>query len=166
MTGMALLSLAFSALSIFLLTSSEFAGDWHARGAGLVGVMFFGIGFLFVLSRAFSSRPALVLRHDGIVDDASGVAAGLVPWNEIEAAYVSELQTHGSRQRYFCILPRNVDWLLAQQNPWKAWLMRQNMKMVGAPVTIPLAGLSMPEEEFFAAIRARVPDKFRDRYSP
>lgn len=80
----------------------------------------------------------------------------------MEAAYVSELHTHGSRQRFLCILPRNVDWLLAQQNPWKAWLMRQNMKMIGAPVTIPLAGLTMPEEDFVAAIRARVLDKFRD----
>ncbi|MES1199699.1 MAG: STM3941 family protein, partial [Pseudomonadota bacterium] len=63
-----------------------FAGLFIA--AALLGAL----GAIFITRKLFDKRPGLVLSAEGIVDNSSGVAAGLIPWSDIEAFNVAEIR--------------------------------------------------------------------------
>lgn len=51
---------------------------------GSVGLLFFGGCCVFFILKTFSQRPLLVISSDGIVDNASGIRIGFIPWSEVE----------------------------------------------------------------------------------
>ncbi|MDP9912316.1 hypothetical protein J2W27_004442 [Variovorax boronicumulans] len=139
MALMLLGALAFVAGGVWLLMhpfrETRVAG-WVVAWAS---ILFFGAAGLFALTRLFSRKPALTIDHTGIVDNASGLAAGFIPWSDVVDAQVFEFQ----RQRFLGLSLRNPQDYLAQASPLKRLLMKANASLVGFPVNIPEATLSM-----------------------
>jgi len=148
----ALGSVGFVAGGFFLMKHPELENDWLAQVIGAISILFFGAAFFYILSRLIRPKPAVILRSDGIIDQASGLAAGFIPWSEIASVHIATMHY----QRFLCLVPSHPDLVLAQQSAAKRTLMQANVGLVGAPVAIPLDYLTMPGDQLLAEVEARI----------
>ena len=135
-----LVSCALVALGAWLFSLDEAAIRSHRRynnptvvhGIGLIVVLFFGLCGLAGLKMLFDKKPGLVFNSSGIVDNASEVAAGFIPWSEVTGAGVYEIQ----KQKVLVIGVRDPQKYIDRGGAMKRALNTANYKMVGSPVAI------------------------------
>lgn len=122
--------------------------------ACVVGVLFFGWGLIHFLGQLlFFWRPVLEIGPDGILDRASGVSVGFVPWEEVGS--VEPYRVRG--QRFVTIRVENERELIARQNPLKRLLIKANRRYFDTgEINIPLNVLAIPDEELAAAFADHV----------
>jgi hypothetical protein len=111
-----------------------------AAGAG---VPFFGACAVYLLHRLVVPRPALVVDEEGIYDNATLMAVGLIRWEEIERVEVYRFQG----QVILGIYPKNLVAVLARQGWLKRRLIRLNLKLGCAPINIPEVAVPIKVEE-------------------
>jgi hypothetical protein len=117
-----------------------------AYGLGLMAVVCFGGCGLYGLFKLFDRRPGLVLNSSGIVDNASGVAAGFIPWSEVTGASLYEIQG----QKMLRIGVRDPRKYVERGGALKRALNRANSKMGGSPVAISSASLKIDFPELLS----------------
>jgi hypothetical protein len=141
-------SIAFVAISIWMLTLP--ANEIGLKGtlAAYVGIPFFGLFCIYFLSRLLSPKPALVLDDSGFLDNASALGAGLIPWAEISSVRVSSFRN----QRFLAVYINDPEKYFSRANPIKRTIMRANQSMVGTAITIPLSALSVSAEELLSVV--------------
>jgi hypothetical protein len=140
----ALASCAFVALGVWLL-SFDMAEIQRGRsfgflnnnpllvyGVGLAAVVCFGGCGLYGLVKMFDKKPGLVLNSSGIVENASAVSAGFIPWSEVTGAGVREIQG----QKMLMIGVRDPGKYIGRGGALKRALNKANAKMGGSPVAI------------------------------
>lgn len=103
------------------------------HGLGLAAIVFFGIFALVGLKKLFDKQPALILNNSGIVDNASSVSAGFIPWSEVVGASIVDVQ----KQKMLVINVRAPEEYIARGNLLKQTLNKANHNMVGSPISIP-----------------------------
>lgn len=103
------------------------------HGLGLLAIVFFGVFGLVGLKKLFNNRPALILNKSGIVDNASSVSAGFIPWSKVVGARIVEMP----KQKMLVIDVRDPEEYLARGNRLKQTLNKANYNMVGSPISIP-----------------------------
>ena len=131
----------FVALGIWMFSLDDAAIRSHRRfndplyvhGLGLVGIIFFGSCGLYAFKKLFDNKAALILNNSGIVDNASGVSAGFIPWSEILGAEIFEIQ----KQKMLIIKVRDPQKYIARGSSLKQKLNKANYRMVGSPISIP-----------------------------
>lgn len=101
-------------------------------GAGLAAILFFGAGGLYGLIKLFDKKPGLILNSSGLVDNASAVAAGFIPWSEVLGASIYEIQ----KQKMLIIGVRNPQKYLDRGSALKRAFNKANAGMSGSPVSI------------------------------
>lgn len=113
--------------------------------ACVVGVLFFGWALIHFLGQLlFFRRPVLEIGPDGILDRASGVSVGFVPWEEVGS--VEPYRFRG--QRFVTIRVENGRELIARQNPLKRLLIKANRRYFHTgEINIPLNVLAIPDDE-------------------
>ncbi len=109
------------------------------HGLGLVAIVFFGIMGLVGLKKLIDKKPALILNNSGIVDNASSVSPGFIPWSEVVGAKIVEVQ----KQKMLVINVREPEEYIARGNLLKQTLNKANYKMVGSPISISLNVLAI-----------------------
>src|SRR5690554_5511875 len=57
---------------------------------GLVAILFFGLVAITVFRKLWDKKAGLIINQQGIIDNSSGVSAGLVLWTDIEEIKVSQ----------------------------------------------------------------------------
>jgi hypothetical protein len=102
------------------------------HGIGLAAIIFFGIFGLYALKKLFDRKPALIFNNSGIVNNASSVSAGFIPWSEIEGAEIFQVE----KQKMLIIRVSNPRKYIARGNPLSRALNKANHKMVGSPISI------------------------------
>lgn len=102
------------------------------HGLGLASIVFFGSCGLYVLKKLFDKKPALVFNNSGIVDNASSVSPGFIPWSEVVGAELCEIQ----KQKLLIIKVRDPQEYIARGNSLRRTLNKANYKMVGSPISI------------------------------
>jgi hypothetical protein len=70
-----------------------FNNPTYVYGIGIAAIVFFGLVGLFAIKKLFDRKPGLVFNNLGIVDNASFVAAGLIPWSDVVGAEIFEIQS-------------------------------------------------------------------------
>lgn len=130
----------------------------------LAGVLLFGWGLIFFLVRLlFFWRPIFEIGPEGILDRASGISVGFVPWVEVKK--VRPAKYHG--QRFIMVWVKNERELLERQNPLKRLLIRINRKYFGSgPIQVPLNALAIPEEELAAEIMGYLDQQVEGEFRP
>jgi hypothetical protein len=123
-----------------------------ARFIGLVTVAFFGAAVVSILYRLVRPAPAILITPRGIVDNASGVSVGLIPWDQIRE--VREYRVQG--QVFLGIVPKDLDALLERQPRWKRAAIRANLSMGAAPVNVPQAALGVKVSDLVREIEQRL----------
>ena len=108
-------------------------------GLGLAAILFFGLCGLYGLKKMSDRKPGLVLNSAGIVDNASGVAAGFVPWSEVTGSGIYEIQ--GTKLLIIGVSdPRKY---IDRGGALKRAFNKANSKMSGSPVSISSAALKI-----------------------
>lgn len=146
-------AIAFVALGIWIATPdiASRVAAWKVMVASYVGVPFFGACALYAAYRLVRHRPSLEIDATGIMDNASAVAVGHLGWDEID--YVRPYEHSG--QSMLGIFPKDLDALLARQNPWRRALMKMGLGMSAAPVNIPQTTLPMTVEDLADLLHTR-----------
>jgi hypothetical protein len=115
-------------------------------GLGLLAVVCFGPVGLFGVRKMFDKRPGLVLNSAGVVDNASGVAAGFIPWSDVTGARIHEIHN----QKMLVIGVRDPRKYIDRGGPLKRVLHKASYKMGSGPVAISSVSLKMEFPELVA----------------
>jgi hypothetical protein len=112
-------------------------------GIGAASIVFFGLCALFGIKKSFDKKPGLVLNSAGILDNSSGVAAGLIPWSEITGFSIFEIQ----KQKTLIIHVIHPEKYVASGGSIKRSLNRMNLKLCGSPIAISSNSLKIGFDE-------------------
>jgi hypothetical protein len=122
--------------------------SWEELIIYWVGIPFFGFAFIYACYRLIVPKPAVIINHRGVFDNASALSAGLVEWDEIDRVFIYEY--YG--QRCLGIVPLDVKAFFKRQPIFKRWLMRINLHLVEAPINIPQNTLPMKVDDLLLKI--------------
>lgn len=132
-------SLMFVGLGIWFLTNPPKGNHWLFENpvvifiAGLASVIFFGLVAVTIFRKFFDNKPGLTINRQGIIDNSSGVSAGLVPWTDIQEIKISQVMS----QKFLMFIVKNPeDYLVKVTNPLKRNAMKMNYKTYGSPISI------------------------------
>lgn len=133
-------SCAFVVLGAWLLSLDEatiqsqplFNNPMLVYGIGLVSIVFFGACGAFGIKKLFDKKAGLVFNSSGVIDNSSGVSAGLIPWSEIVGAEIFEIH----KQKTLIIKVRNPQQYIERGGRLKQALNKANYKMCGSPIAI------------------------------
>jgi hypothetical protein len=113
---------------------------------GILAIMFFGLCGIVAIPKLFDKKSGLIFSPSGIVDNASGVSAGLIPWSEIIGADSFEMR----RQKFLAIKVKNPEKYLERGKGLKRLVVKANYKMCGSPITISAIALKISFPELVA----------------
>lgn len=132
-----LAALTFVGLGVWLLFFEQ-SGDgrfpqWVGQVIGGLNILFFGVcavvGFKFFNSK----KMALTIDDEGVRDQSSAVATGLIKWEDITGFRVYQVMT----TKMILVDVKNPDEYIDRARGTLAKkAMEQNVKMVGTPVSI------------------------------
>jgi hypothetical protein len=122
----------FSLDDASLLSRRRPADPVYVHGLGLVAIVFFGIFWLYLVKKLFDKKPALIFNNSGIVDNASSVSPGFIPWSEVVGAEICEIQN----EKLLIIKVRDPQGYVARGSSLKQTLNKANYQMVGSPISI------------------------------
>ncbi|MEW6734112.1 MAG: STM3941 family protein, partial [Acidobacteriota bacterium] len=95
------------------------------------------------------SRPRIIIDDQGILDRTLGV--GLIPWNEIDAAYLNSINGN-----YFISLElRNPEIFLARLSNVQRKLASANRALGFSDINVNLSGVDKRSEEIFKVVTQR-----------
>ncbi len=144
-------SSAFVAIGVWLLSLDEanirlnrsfrllFNNPMFAYGLGILSIVFFGGLALFFIKKIFDKKPGLVFNNSGIVDNASAVAAGFIPWSEVTGSHIFEMP----QQKMLIIMVNDPQKYIERGNAVKRKLNQANFKMCGSPIAISSSALKI-----------------------
>lgn len=128
---------AFAALGLWLFLNADQMqrrrSPLFVKAVGVVCVGFFGLIAVQAGAKVFSTSPGLIIDAEGLVDNASGVAAGRIPWSDIKKIGISTSE----KQRFLTIEVRDPQKYVRRARLVKRWFLTQNMTYFGSPIHIP-----------------------------
>lgn len=116
-----------------------FNGPVLTHAIGLLAVAFFGLCALFGVKKLFDQKPGLVLNSTGIIDNSSGIAAGLILWSEIVGFDI--FQVHGTRS--LVVKVNNPDKYVNRGSAIRRALNKANVGLCGSPIAITSSSLKI-----------------------
>lgn len=132
-------SLMFVGLGIWFLINPLKSGHWLFGNtnlifiAGLASVMFFGLVAVTIFRKFSDKKPGLTINRQGVIDNSSGVSAGLIPWTDIQEIKIFQVMN----QKFMMFIVTNPeDYLEKVKNPLKRNAMKMNYKTYGSPISI------------------------------
>jgi hypothetical protein len=154
---------AFIAAGIWMLSLDDasiqsqrrMSSPMYLRGLAIVAIVFFGIFWLVALKKLFETKPGLIFNNAGIVDNASSVSAGFIPWSDVLGAKTFEMQN----QKMLIIQVREPEEYIARGSSLKQTLNKANYKMVGSPISISSNTLAIDFSELSALF-----DRYQGKY--
>lgn len=156
-------SAAFVAIGILMLTlddaaiqSRRGAGDsLFVRGLGLAAILFFGSFALYALKKLFDKKPALIFNSSGLIDNASSISAGFIPWSEVLGAEIVEIE----KQKLLVIEVAGPEQYIARGNSLQRKLNQANYNLVGSPISITANTLEISFSELISLF-----NRYRRKY--
>lgn len=129
----------FVGLGLFLVIYDSPRFGLKAAIAGWASIGFFGLCGAYASTRAFRPGAAVVLNPQGLLDNSSGFAAGLIPWGEIRAVEYVSFQG----QDFVGVILSNVDAYIQRLGPIKSRAARWNLNNGLPAVLIPQISIEM-----------------------
>jgi hypothetical protein len=116
---------------------------------GAISILFFGICAVFFLHKLQDPKPGLIIDENGLMDNSSGVAAGLIPWSDIQKFVVIEIH----RQKIIMVFVKDPQHYIDKAgNGFKRKLVTMNFKLYGSPISISANSLKISHDELFAVL--------------
>jgi hypothetical protein len=137
----------FFIAAVWIVTSPSAVARFNpffAKVTGVLGLVFFGAAFVFIWKKVNDNKPGLVIDENGVMDNSSGVSAGLIPWSDIIDIKFEKV----FNQSFLMLIVRNPNaYIEQQQNVIKKKAMQMNFKNYGSPISIPAGTLSYNFDE-------------------
>ena len=115
----------------------------YVRGLGLLAIVLFGLLAIFFFRKLFDKKPGLVFTNSGIVDNASAVSAGFIPWSEVIGSRIFEMP----QQKMLIIMVSDPEKYVDRGNAVKRKLNQANHNMCGSPIAISANALKIDFSE-------------------
>ena len=142
-------ALAFVGLGSWFLIEADEMGRYDPlfiRAVGIASISFFGLGAVLLGRKLFDRAPGLIINSQGIFDNSSGIATGLIPWEQIIRISVHRVQS----QRFLTIEVRDPRPYLKQGNFLKRLARKANNRYFASPVQISATSLDTDFDELLA----------------
>lgn len=111
---------------------------------GITSIFLFGLAAVIIFRKFSNKKPGLIISNAGIVDNSSGVSAGIIPWSDIQDIKTAQVMS----QRFLMIIVKNPqDYLDKVQNVLKKNAMKLNYKSYGSPIAISSNSLKIGFDE-------------------
>ena len=158
---------AFVAIGIWMLSLDEasirssrsFRLFWnnpmYVKALGVLAIVLFGLLALFFFKKLFDKKPGLIFSSSGIVDNASAVAAGFIPWSEVLGAHVFEVP----QQKMLIIEVTDPQKYVDRGNAVKRKINQANYQMCGSPISISANALKIDFAELHSLF-----DQYQQKY--
>lgn len=127
----------------FIQSFRRFNDPTFVHGSGLAAVLFFGVCAVAGIRKLYDRKPGLVFSREGMLDNASSVAAGFVPWQEITGAEMLKIE----RTRILVVKVADPQKYVERGGKWKRMLLQTNLKLYGSPIQIPATALQIDFDE-------------------
>jgi hypothetical protein len=144
-SGLGIVSLVGVAIAVWMFTMDDRAITRHYRspvfvhGFGVVFAVFCGFGAIYCARKLFDGRPGLQFTPDGIVDNASGIGAGFVPWSDITGTQVRKI----GRNRILVVKVTDPEKYCARGGALRRSLKRMTLAMCGSPIAVSSPALAI-----------------------
>ena len=117
-------------------------------GVGIVSIAFFGLCGLIAVKKLFDNSPGLIINSEGILDNSSGVSAGIIPWGEIVG--IGEYQVH--KQKFISIQVKDPEKYVNNGSALKRIANRADIKLCGTPINISANSLKISHDDLLQTI--------------
>ncbi len=122
---------------------------------GVASILFFGLCAVFIAKKLPDKTPGLIINNQGVTDNSSAVAVGLIPWDDIKEITI----TNVANQKFLMLIVKNPDDYINRQTGFiKKKAMQMNYNSYGSPISISANGLKCNFDELFKTLQ----DKFND----
>lgn len=144
LTIQALLCLGFVSTGLVWIINPPFApGSFMGNRIvttiiGSLFIFFFGSASISFLKKVLSGKPAIKIAPEGFTDNASGVAAGFIPWKDLSGFSIDAVGRQWFLKLYFQDPETYIGMV---QNRFQQRLMDATYKRYGTPVQVPLKAL-------------------------
>lgn len=118
----------------------------YVYAVGLAAVVFFGLCGLAALRKLLDKKPGLVLNSSGVMDNASGMSAGLIPWSEVVGVDVFEVE----KQKMLIIRVSDPRKYVERGGPIRRAINKANYKVGGNPIAVASSALKIDFPELLA----------------
>lgn len=132
-------SAIFVAVSIWILLTDRISGGSLLSNPAIKyviaigGIVFFGFLAILYLLKLLDKKPGLVIDENGILDNSGGLAAGFIPWTDIQQFSIQKVM----KQQFLVITVRNPEYYIGNQKTvLKKKGMQYNFKNYGSPIAI------------------------------
>lgn len=147
--GFVVLGVWFLSMGAHVIQNRKiFNNTFMVYGIGVITIVFFGLCGFIGLMKLFDSSPGLIISTEGIVDNSSGVSAGLISWSEVVGIGEYEIQN----QKFISIQIKDPERYAVNGNAIKRMAHRANIKMCGTPINISANSLKISYEELLGTI--------------
>ncbi|MDR0682640.1 MAG: hypothetical protein LBG15_12470 [Dysgonamonadaceae bacterium] len=117
---------------------------------GFVSVLFFGFTGFSIIKKLLQTRTGLTINNEGIIDNSSGVSAGMIFWEDIENIDVFKVLN----QKFIRIVVKNPnEYINRQTSSITRKMMAANHKKYGSPVQIPANTLKINFDELYELLQ-------------
>lgn len=145
--------IVFILLGYMLITDDyELYNTTFTKAVGIVSIVFFGVILLFAFYKLFDKKPGLVIDDSGILDNSSGISAGLIEWQDITRIEVKTVIS----TKFLIIHVSNSEKYIKRVPAQKAWLMRRNMGLYGSPLSISSTALKYNFEDLYRIVKVNL----------
>jgi len=145
-------SIIFVILGIWLVTNPPknsnpiFGNPMIILISGISAIIFFGFIAFTLFKKLPDNKPGLIINSEGIIDNSSGVSAGIVLWKDI----IEIKTTNVINQKFLMFIVENPDEYINRQNGIvKRKAMEMNYKSYGSPISISANTLDTNFEELY-----------------
>lgn len=147
-------SLAFVCIGILFMFLAPGAAGFEKLFLYVIGavcVLFFGFCLILYIKKLFDRSPMLTISEEGIQDQASYAAAGLIRWEDI--ADIQALRMYN--QDFLCIFTHDRNLIMNRYTGFQRLLHRMNKGLSPAQAHIPLKMLAVSHETLFEEMNGR-----------
>lgn len=119
--------------------------------AGIACMILFAACLGYFIRKLFDHTPAVIIDDEGIFDNTSYIAGGLIRWDDIHHIELYQL----TGQKMIGIQLKDPDSYLESRQGFKRLLIKINQGMVQAPVNIAQSALQMPLTQLYEEMMFR-----------
>ncbi|MCJ7689111.1 MAG: hypothetical protein MUO60_07315 [Clostridiaceae bacterium] len=149
-----ILSIIMLIVSIYVLTMSIIYGEALYIILGVIGTVFFGVSFSFIVKTVICKIPLLLIGDDGITDMSTAFSVGFIAWGEIQSINVKRAYM----QKYIVVTVYDSTEISKRISFFKRVTMKANTIFHSPPVLILLGIADIEFNETVALMQKRLED--------
>ena len=120
--------------------------------SGISAIIFFGYTSFILFKKLPDNKPGLIINSEGIIDNSSGVSAGIVLWTDIIEISTANVMN----QKFLMFIVKNPEEYINRQNGIvKRKAMEINYKTYGSPISISANTLDTNFEELYKLLKRK-----------